>query len=368
MLAPGAAAPMVRTNAMRGERMMRTTLGRTGTEVSALCLGTMTWGTQTPPADAHAQIEACLEHGIDFLDTAEMYPVNPVRKETVGRTEEIIGDWIERTGRRDELVIATKCAGENGSFVREGQMVDGAVIREALEGSLRRLRTDRIDLYQLHWPNRGSYHFRQYWTFDPSGQPSRAEVDDNIADCLRALQEAVDAGKIRAWGLSNESAWGTTRWLAQAAAGHGPRVEAIQNEYSLMDRRYDTDLAELGHQEGVTLLAFSPLACGFLTGKYAGGVKPEGSRAAVNGDVGGRWTDRALATASAYAELAREVGMDPVHLALRFCLTRPFPCIPIFGATTTDQLRVILDCPIEPLPADVMERIDTVHRAHPMPY
>ncbi|PRY95591.1 aryl-alcohol dehydrogenase-like predicted oxidoreductase [Hasllibacter halocynthiae] len=348
--------------------MKRTTLGRSGIDVSALCLGTMTWGTQTPPEDAHEQIDACLGHGIDFLDTAEMYPVNPVRKETVGRTEAIVGDWIRRTGRRDELVIATKCSGENGSFVREGRMVDGDVIREALDGSLRRLRTDRVDLYQLHWPNRGSYHFRQYWDYDPSGQPPKAEVDDNIADCLEALDEAKKAGKIRAWGLSNESAWGTTRWLAQAEAGRGPRVEAIQNEYSLMDRRYDTDLAELGHQEGVTLLAFSPLACGFLTGKYAGGAKPEGSRAAINDGLGGRFTDSALAAAAAYVALAREIGMEPVHLALRFCLTRPFPCIPIFGATTIEQLRTILDCSDDPLPNEVMDRIDAVHRAHPMPY
>ena len=348
--------------------MNRTTLGRSGIDVSALCLGTMTWGRQTPPEEAHAQIEAALGAGIDFMDTAEMYPVNPVRKETVGDTETIIGDWIERTGRRGELVIATKCAGENGSFVREGRMVDGDVIREALDGSLRRLRTDRIDLYQLHWPNRGSYHFRQNWTFDPTKQPSRQEVDDNIGDCLDALSEAEAAGKIRAWGLSNESAWGTSRWLAQAEAGRGPRVETIQNEYSLMDRLYDTDLAELGAQEGVTLLAFSPLAAGLLTGKYGGGVKPEGSRAAIGGDLGGRWTDRALAAAAAYGELAREVGMDPVHLSLRFCLTRPFPCIPIFGATTMEQLRVILDCPPEPLPDDMMERIDEVHRTHAMPY
>ena len=347
---------------------MRTHLGRSGIDVSALCLGTMTWGRQTPPEDAHRQIEMALEAGIDFLDTAEMYPVNPVLKESVGDTEAIVGDWIARTGRRDELVVATKCAGENGSFVREGRMVDGDVIREALDGSLRRLRTDVIDLYQLHWPNRGSYHFRQYWDYDPSGQPSKAEVDDNIADCLRALQDAVDAGKIRAFGLSNESAWGTTRWLAQAEAGHGPRVEAIQNEYSMMDRRYDTDLGELGHQEDVTLLAFSPLAAGLLTGKYSGGAKPDGSRAAINGDLGGRWGDRALGAADAYVALAADLGMDPVHLALRFCLTRPFPCIPIFGATTAEQLRVILDCPAEPLSAEEMERVNAVNRAHPMPY
>ncbi|MGR3542143.1 MAG: aldo/keto reductase [Hasllibacter sp.] len=348
--------------------MKRTTLGRSGIDVSALCLGTMTFGRQTPPEDAHRQIEMSLEAGIDFVDTAEMYPVNPVRKETVGDTETIIGDWIARTGRRDELVIATKCAGENGSFVREGRMVDGDVIREALDGSLWRLKVDTIDLYQLHWPNRGSYHFRQYWDYDPSGQPPRAEVDDHIADCLRALQEAVDAGKIRAWGLSNESTWGTTRWLAQAEAGHGPRVETIQNEYSVMDRRYDTDLGELGCQEDVTLLAFSPLAAGLVTGKYSGGARPDGSRAAINGELGGRWGERSLAIADAYVALAAEMGMDSVHLALRFCLTRPFPCIPIFGATTSEQLKVILDCPARPLSRDELDRVNDLNRAHPMPY
>ncbi|MEM6467140.1 MAG: aldo/keto reductase, partial [Pseudomonadota bacterium] len=185
--------------------MKRTTLGRTDIEVSAFCLGTMTFGTNTSEDEGHRQLDMSLDMGIDFLDTAEMYPVNPVRKETVGLTEEIIGRWIATSGRRNDYVIATKCAGENGSFVREGQLVDAKIIREACEGSLRRLQTDVIDLYQLHWPNRGSYHFRQIWNYDPSKQ-DRATTIQNIEDVMGALKALVDEGKIRAFGLSNESA------------------------------------------------------------------------------------------------------------------------------------------------------------------
>ncbi len=347
--------------------MERTELGRSEIEVSAMCLGTMTYGTQTGPQDAHRQMDMALDAGIDFLDAAEMYPVNPVAAETVGRTEEILGDWFARTGRREEWTVATKITGPNGGFVRDGAGISPEALRAAVDASLARLRTERIDLYQLHWPNRGSYHFRQNWTFDPSKQDG-SEVREHMDGVMAAMTELVAAGKVRAFGLSNDSAWGTVRWADAAERAGGPRPCAVQNEYSLLCRLYDTDMAEAARHEGVTLLAYSPLAAGLLTGKYHGGEKPAGSRADVNGNLGGRWTDRALAAAASYVALARTHGLDPVNMALAFCRQRPFHCIPIFGASSAEQLERILKGADLVLEADVLEGIEALHRAHPMPY
>ena len=347
--------------------MRRTQLGRTGIDVSAFCLGTMTFGTNTDEDESFRQLDASLDYGIDFLDTAEMYPVNPVRKETVGGTEEIIGRWIAKSGRRDDYVIATKCAGENGSFVREGQLVDSEIIRQACEGSLRRLQTDCIDLYQLHWPNRGSYHFRKVWDFDPSGQ-DRAVTVQHLDDVMGALKDLVDEGKIRSFGLSNESAWGTMQWLATGERTGGPRIAAIQNEYSHFCRMpYEADMAELGHNEDVTLLAFSPLATGFVTGKYLDGALPEGSRHHIAGGSP-RSSAKLDSAVRAYLEVAEKHGVDPVHMAMAFCLQRPFPCIPIFGATTVEQLDHIAAGKDVVLSDEVMADLSAANRAHPMPF
>lgn len=347
--------------------MRRIPLGRTDIEVSEYCLGSMTWGSQNTPAEGHAQIDRALDAGCDFIDTAEAYPVNPMAAETVGDTETIIGDWIERTGRRGDIVLATKMSGANGGFVREGRGIDGQTIRDGLEGSLRRLKTDVIDLYQLHWPNRGSFHFRQIWEFDPSGQVS-ADVADNMAEVMDALAAFVAEGKVRAFGLSNESTWGTMRWLDVARQKGGPTVSAMQNEYSLMCRQYDSDLAEMSHHEGVTLLAFSPLAAGLLTGKYQDGAVPEGSRMSLNGTLGGRKTERAFAAVDAYLDVARKHGLDPVHMALAWTRSRPFPTIPIFGATTMEQLDRALGGAEVTLSKEVLDDISAVHHDHPMPY
>ncbi|MEM9969711.1 MAG: aldo/keto reductase [Pseudomonadota bacterium] len=348
--------------------MQRLTLGRTDIEVSEYCLGTMTFGTQTPEADAHAQIDRALEAGLDFLDTAEMYPVNPVRAETVGVTEEIIGNWNAASGRRGEVVIATKHSGENGGFVRDGRGIHADTVRDAVEGSLTRLKTDYIDLYQFHWPNRGSYHFRQNWDFDPRGQPARAEIVDNMAEVMEVLKALVDEGKIRAFGLSNDSAWGTLKWLDAAEATGGPRVATMQNEYSLLCRIYDTDFGELAHHEDITLLAFSPLATGYLTGKYQNGAVPAGSRKSLSEGMGGRASERVEGVTGVYLDLARAYGIDPTHFALQWTRTRPFPTIPIFGATTSAQLEHILKAPTVPLPAEVLDEVSKAHRANPMPY
>jgi len=342
--------------------MRRIPLGRTGIEIPDLCLGTMTFGTQTSEAEGHAQIDMALDAGIDFIDTAHAYPVNPMSPETRGRTEEIIGAWVAKSGRRGDVLIATKHLAKGNNGIAIGP----ATIREAVEGSLRRLRTDVIDLYQFHAPNRGTYAFRRNWAWDPSGFDGAAIAQD-MADCLGALQEMVDEGKIRAFGLSNESAWGMAQWLRLAEAGHGPRAASIQNEYSLLCRLYDTDLGELGVTEDVVLVAYSPLAAGYLTGKYASGV-PEGSRKSLNPTMGGRETPRVHEAVALYLGIAKKHGLDPVHMALAFCRQRPFPVSAIFGATTTEQLARTLAGRELVLAPEVLEEIEAAHRRCPMPY
>ena len=341
-------------------------LGRSGIKVSSLCLGTMTFGNQTPEAEAHAQLDMALDAGVHFWDTAEMYPVNPVRAETIGGTEEILGRWFARTGRRSEVVLATKHTGDS-RLVRDGAPISSATIPGTVEASLKRLQTDVIDLYQLHWPNRGSYMFRQNWSYAPAKRDRAAAVQD-MADCLGALSREVERGTIRAIGLSNDTCWGTLQWLRLADAMGGPRVVSVQNEYSLMCRLYDTDMAEMSAYEDVGLLPFSPLAAGLLTGKYSGGAIPEGSRRSIGPELGGRWTDRAAGVADHYVALARKHGLDPVHMALAWAGQRPFVTAPIFGATTTAQLAHVLAGRDVVLTAELLDEIDQVHKAHPMPY
>ncbi|MBJ6370465.1 aldo/keto reductase [Sedimentitalea arenosa] len=348
--------------------MQMNPLGRTGLTVSELCLGTMTFGTQTSEAEGHAQIDRALAAGINLVDTAEMYPVNPVSKETIGRTEEIIGTWnAANPARRGDYLLATKHSGEGLAAVRDGAPITAETIPGTVEGSLRRLQTDYIDLYQFHWPNRGSYMFRKNWTFDPTGQ-DRAATLANMEECLEALQAQVDKGNIRHFGLSNESAWGTAQWLRLAEDRGWPRVVSIQNEYSLLCRLYDTDLAELSVNEEVGLLAFSPLGTGLLSGKYQNGAVPDGSRKSLNPGLGGRETDRVHAAVDAYLDIAARHGIDPVHMALAWCRTRPFMASAIFGATHMDQLEHALASVDVVLGEEVLAEIDKAHRAHPMPY
>ncbi|MGL4311210.1 MAG: aldo/keto reductase [Paracoccaceae bacterium] len=347
--------------------MRQVSLGDSGIMVSEICLGTMTWGTQNTEAEGHAQIDMALDAGVNFLDTAEMYPVNPVAAETVGRTEEIIGSWLAARGGRDRLIIGTKITGAGQGAVRGGAPINASAIRKAVDGSLRRLQTDYIDLYQLHWPNRGSYHFRQSWAFDPSHQDKAATLG-HMAEALAALEDLRKAGKIRHIGLSNESAWGMTQWLRLADQGLGPRPVSIQNEYSLLCRLYDTDLAELSVNENIPLLSFSPLACGLLSGKYAGDVIPEGSRRTLNPDLSGRVTPRVWGAISAYLGVAQRAGLDPVQMAIAWQFTRPFAVIPIIGATNTDQLQVVLGAAGLELSAETRAEIAAAHKEHPMPY
>jgi aryl-alcohol dehydrogenase-like predicted oxidoreductase len=342
-------------------------LGRTDIEVSKFCLGSMLWGTRNTAAEGHAQIEAALAHGINFIDTAEMYPVPPTA-DTVGGSETIIGDWFARTGRRGDVVLATKHSGEGLSHIRDGAPITAETIPATLEASLKRLKTDYVDLYQFHWPNRGSYMFRKNWTYDPTSQ-SRAETLQNIEDCLGALQREVERGRIRAFGMSNESAWGLTQWVNASERAGGPRVATVQNEYSLMCRLADTDVAEACHNEDIGMLSFSPLATGLLSGKYRGDMVPFLSRASTgSADLGGRKTPRAIEAADAYVDVAEKHGLDPVHMALAWVRDRPFMASVIFGASTMEQLERVLAGTDLALNADVMADIDATHRAHPMPF
>jgi len=341
-------------------------LGRTGLEVSRICLGTMTWGTQNTEGEGHRQMSYALDKGVNMFDAAEMYPVNPVSAETQGRTEEIVGTWFKATGNRDKVVMATKVTGPGPKHIRGGAPISPASIREAIEGSLRRLQTDYIDLYQLHWANRGSYHFRQAWRYDPTGQ-DRAATRAHIHEVLSCLGDLVREGKVRHVGLSNETCWGTAQFLEIAEAHNLPRVVSLQNEYSLMYRTFDLDLAELSHNEDVGLLAYSPLAAGLLTGKYRGGVVPEGSRRSMNPTLFGRVSELSDNVVAAYVDVAEKHGLDPAQMAIAFCLTRPFMTSAIVGATTMDQLATNIAAAELELSAPVMEDIFAVYRRNPMP-
>ena len=342
-------------------------LGSSDIRVSEICLGSMTWGTQNSEAEAHAQIEYALEHGVNFVDTAELYPATPMSAETTGRTEAIIGSWLRASGRRDQVILATKVAGEGSSNVQNGIDISPQKIRVSIEDSLKRLQTDYIDLYQLHWPNRGSYHFRNNWRYDPTGQ-NKQQTLDHIFEVLEYLGELVAAGTIRSIGLSNESCWGTCQFLQIAAANGFPRVVSLQNEYSLMYRTHDLDLAELSHNEQVGLLPFSPLACGMLTGKYENGTRPDGSRITINPDLFGRVREEVWPVVDSYVSIARRHGIEPAQMAIAFCNQRPFVTSSIIGATSLDQLALNLGAADLDLGAEVLEDIQSVYRDHPIPY
>jgi aryl-alcohol dehydrogenase-like predicted oxidoreductase len=316
--------------------MKMKTLGRTDISVSEICLGTMTWGKQNSEAEGHQQMDYAVEHGINFFDTAEMYAVPPDAS-TYGKTEEIIGTWFKKTGKRNDIVLASKVAGGGRPWVRGGRGIDGPSVREAVEGSLRRLQTDRIDLYQIHWPRRGHYHFEGSWDYNPYLQ-DRESVLPNMLEVLQVMGELVREGKIRHFGLSNESAWGTMQYLKLSMELGLPRVQTIQNEYNFLRRYYDMDLAELAFHEDVGLLAYSPLAAGAISGKYLGGVLPEGTRGAVAGSAyrNNQYTEPAI---RAYLALAEKHGLDVCQMAIAFCLTKPFMTSVIIGATTMEQLR-----------------------------
>ena len=337
-------------------------LGRTDVLVPEICLGTMTWGLQNTEAEGHAQMDYALDHGINFFDTAEMYAV-PASAATYGKTEEIIGTWFRKTGNRSRVILATKVAGGGRPWVRGGRGIDAASVREAVEGSLRRLQTDYIDLYQIHWPRRGHYHWEGSWDYDPYKQ-NRDEVLPNIHDVHVEMGKLVREGKIRYFGLSNETAWGTMQYLRQANEVGLPRVQTIQNEYNLLRRYYDLDLAELAFHEDVGLLAYSPLAAGALSGKYLDGALPPGTRGAISGGAyrNNQYTEPAI---RAYLDLARRHGLDVTQMAIAFCLTKPFMTSVIIGATTMEQLKSNIAAAELTLDQEVLDGIQQIFMRYP---
>lgn len=333
-----------------------------GKEVSKICLGTMTWGQQNTEAEAHEQISYALDRGINMLDAAEMYPVPP-RAKTQGRTEEYIGTWFKKTGLRDKYILATKAAGPNPEFhyLRGGPRFTRDQLMEAVDGSLRRLQTDCIDLYQLHWPDRYTNFFGQ------RGYLHREQPETPVDETLRALQELVSAGKIRAIGLSNETPWGTMKFLELADREGLPRVESIQNPYGLLNRTYEIAMAEVSHREDVGLLAYSPLGMGLLTGKYRYGVQPEGSRMAVFERFTRYDGAETLEATEQYLQLADRHDLNPTHMALAFVNTRPFLLSNIIGATSMEQLKMNIDSLDVTLTKDVLKEIEAIQQRIPNP-
>ena len=340
-------------------------LGRTGLNVSLICLGTMTWGQQNTEAEAHAQMDYALDQGINFFDTAELYSIPP-RAETQGSTERIIGSWFASRGARDKVILASKVAGrsENTWLRDDGSRAELSKpqIEEAVNKSLRRLKTDYIDLYQLHWPDRP-----MDWGSNPLIYRHREGPSHPIDEILSHLQDLVKAGKVRHIGLSNESAWGTMTFLKHAETRGLPRVQSIQNAYSLLNRTYETALAEVSIREQVSLLAYSPLAQGFLTGKYLNGARPPGTRTTLFERSERYETEGAEQAIRKYLELAREFGLDPAQMALAFVNSRRFVTSTIIGATSMEQLKVDVGSAEVTISPELEKRIDAIHLVHTNP-
>jgi aryl-alcohol dehydrogenase-like predicted oxidoreductase len=339
-------------------------LGRTGLKVSRLCLGTMTFGEQNSEADGHAQMDYALDCGINIFDAAEIYPIPP-RAETQGRTEAIIGTWLAARKARDKVMIATKVAGrgkmiwlrKDASKTRQSP----AQIMEAVEASLRRLNTDYLDLYQLHWPDRPMRIFEghDYLHLEGDSHP--------VHEILGALGRLVADGKVRFVGLSNETPWGVMRFL-RASEQHGlPRPVSIQNAYNLVNRSFETGLSEIFYRERVSLLGYSPLGQGYLSGKYEGGALPPESRKTLFDRLGRYEKGNGPRAVSTYVELAKRHGVDPAQMAIAFAVSRPFMTSVIIGATTIEQLRTDIAAADLTLSDDVLEEIEQIHLDTPNP-
>ncbi|MDG5498233.1 NADP(H)-dependent aldo-keto reductase [Marinobacter sp. BGYM27] len=337
--------------------MQKRKLGRTDIDVSLICLGTMTWGQQNSESEAFSQLDCATSAGINFIDAAEMYPVPP-KAETQGLTETYLGNWLARRGRRDDLVIASKVAGPgNGlTYLRNGPRLTREHIRDAVESSLKRLQTDYIDLYQVHWPDRSTNFFGQL-----GYRHNENEAATPIEDTLSALAELVEEGKIRHIGLSNETPWGTMRYLQLAEARGWPRIASIQNPYNLLNRSFEVGLAEIAHREAVGLLSYSPLAFGVLSGKYLGGKRPEGARITLFERFQRYNSQRADDATQAYADLAAQNGLSLAQMALAYINSRGFVTSNIIGATSIAQLEENIGSAEITLSDDVLKAIETLH-------
>lgn len=333
-------------------------------EVSQLGLGTMTFGEQNSEADAHAQLDLAVSSGINLIDTAEMYPVPP-RPETQGLTEKYIGSWLKKTGSRDKIILASKVAGPtrgNDASIRPNMALDRKNIREALDASLKRLNTDYIDLYQLHWPQRQTNFFGKL-----GYQYSENSVPVTLLETLEALAEQVRAGKIRYIGVSNETPWGVMRYLQLAEKHELPRIVSIQNPYSLLNRSFEVGLAEISQHEGVELLAYSCLAFGTLSGKYLNGAQPAGARNTLFSRFTRYSGEQSQLAVAEYVALAQKHQLDPSQMALAFVRQQPFVSSTLLGATTLDQLKINIDSANLTLSNEVLEALEAIHRRYTYP-
>ena len=338
-------------------------LGKTDIDVTLICLGTMTWGEQNTEQDAFEQLDYAVAEGINFIDAAEMYPVPP-RAETQGLTETYLGNWLARRGKREDLVIASKVAGPgNGlSYLRNGPRLTRDHIVEACDASLKRLQTDYIDLYQVHWPDRSTNFFGKLgFEHDPD------ERFTPIEETLEALDGLVKAGKIRHVGLSNETPWGTMEYLRLAGEKGWPRVASIQNPYNLLNRSFEVGMAEIAHREQAGLLAYSPLAFGMLSGKYLGGKWPEKARMTLYERFSRYTNSRGMEATRAYVELARQHGLSPVQMALAYVNSRSFVTSNIIGATSMEQLRENIGSARITISPELQQAIEEIHQEFTYP-
>jgi len=338
-------------------------LGTTDLDVSTICLGTMTWGEQNSQKEGFEQMDYALDKGINFFDTAELYSVPP-KKETFGHTETIIGNWFKKTNKRDKIILASKVSGPMREYVRGGGNQYGEKnITVALEESLKRLKTDYIDLYQLHWPERNTNMF---------GRLGYEHKDDNkwnkFEDVLKNLKKFIDQGKVRHVGLSNETAWGAQKYLEISKDHNLPRMMSIQNPYNLLNRTYEVGLAEVSIREQIGLLAYSPLASGYLSGKYRNNQMPKNSRVSLDPDFWSRYnkpnTDVAV---DAYFKVAKKYNLDLAQMSLKFCEIQPFMTSVIIGATTMQQLKTDIESVNVNLSEEIIKEINEIQKIYPNP-